>query len=240
MKRRKLIALLVASAMVIGAVTACDTPATDTSASESSASSETESVTTETTEVTIDLEGYKELSVADVSDEGDDKIMIYGYNSDFWALQKMLAPYAKKEPLTKVLVIGCGGAAKAAALAALKLRMSVSVANRDFRKAREFCFNGGGMIPLRLDQIPKIAPNCDILIYALPVRLDGLDELPLEGRVVVEANYKDPCLQSLCEAAGATYISGIDWLKEQAVAGYRLMTGIEPDEARVRACCAPQ
>ncbi|MCR5745998.1 MAG: hypothetical protein K6G41_09370 [Bacteroidales bacterium] len=180
----------------------------------------------------------RELYAVNILKKKDGKI--YGYNSDFWALQKMLAPYAKKESRTKVLVIGCGGAAKAAALAALKLRMSVSVANRDFRKAREFCFNGGGMIPLRLDQIPKIAPNCDILIYALPVRLDVLDELPLEGRVVVEANYKDPCLLSLCEAAGATYISGIDWLKEQAVAGYRLMTGIEPDEARVRACCAPQ
>ena len=91
MKRRKLIALLLASAMVIGAVTACDTPATDTSASESSASSETESVTTETTEVTIDLEGYKELSVADVSDEGDDKIMIYGYNSEFIGLAEKYA-----------------------------------------------------------------------------------------------------------------------------------------------------
>ena len=91
MKRRKLIALLLASAMVIGAVTACDTPATDTSASESSASSETESVTTETTEVTIDLEGYKELSVADASDEGDDKIMIYGYNSEFIGLAEKYA-----------------------------------------------------------------------------------------------------------------------------------------------------
>ncbi|MBQ1574397.1 MAG: hypothetical protein IIZ78_25025, partial [Clostridiales bacterium] len=91
MKRRKLIALLLTSAMVIGAVTACDTPATDTSASESSASSETESVTTETTEVTIDLEGYKELSVADASDEGDDKIMIYGYNSEFIGLAEKYA-----------------------------------------------------------------------------------------------------------------------------------------------------
>jgi shikimate 5-dehydrogenase len=54
----------------------------------------------------------------------------------------------------------------------------------------------------------------------------------------VEPNYKDPCLQAPCEAAGATYISGMDWLKEQAIAGYRLMTGIEPDEASVRACCA--
>jgi hypothetical protein len=30
----------------------------------------------------------------------------------------------------------------------------------------------------------------------------------------------------------------MDWLREQAISGYRLMTGIEPDEERVRACCA--
>ena len=68
---------------------------------------------------------------------------IYGYNSDFWALQRLLTPYVNREQRPQVLVIGCGGAAKAAALAALKLKMSVRVANRDFRKAREFCFTGG-------------------------------------------------------------------------------------------------
>lgn len=163
---------------------------------------------------------------------------IYGYNSDFWALKKMLAPYAQSGKRTKVLVIGCGGAAKAAALAALKLRMSVTVANRDFRKAREFCFTGGGMIPVRLEQAAELAGQMDILIYTLPLRTDLVDRLPLEGRVVVEPNYKDPCLREMCEAAGATYISGMDWLGEQAIAGYQLMTGIEPDAVRVKACCA--
>lgn len=179
----------------------------------------------------------RELYAVNILKKKDGKI--YGYNSDFWALQKMLAPYVKKESRAKVLVVGCGGAAKAAALAALKLRMSVTVANRDFRKAREFCFTGGGMIPLRLEQAKDHAAGMDIIVYALPVRTPLVDELPLEGKVVVEANYKDPCLKELCEAAGATYISGMDWLKEQAIAGYRLMTGIEPDEASVRACCAP-
>lgn len=64
MKRRKLIALLLTSAMVIGAVTACDNPMVDTAPSESAPTTESETVTTETTGVTIDLEGYKELSVA--------------------------------------------------------------------------------------------------------------------------------------------------------------------------------
>lgn len=163
---------------------------------------------------------------------------IYGYNSDFWALQKLLEPYAGQERRPRVLVIGCGGAAKAAALAALKLRMSVMVANRDFRKARDFCFNGGGMIPLRLEQAGQHLAGTDILIYGLPVRIDLVDKLPQRLRAVVEANYKDPCLESFCTEAGIPYISGLDWLREQAVSGYRLMTGVEPDEERVKACCA--
>ncbi len=178
----------------------------------------------------------RELYAVNILKKKDGKI--YGYNSDFWALKKMLAPYAQPGKRARVLVIGCGGAAKAAALAALKLRMSVTVANRDFRKAREFCFTGGGMIPVRLEQAAELAGQMDILIYTLPLRTDLVDRLPLEGRVVVEPNYKDPCLREMCEAAGATYISGMDWLGEQAIAGYQLMTGIEPDAVRVKACCA--
>jgi hypothetical protein len=35
-------------------------------------------------------------------------------------------------------------------------------------------------------------------------------------------------------------MSGMEWLGEQAIAGYQLMTGIEPDAVRVKACCAQQ
>ena len=163
---------------------------------------------------------------------------IYGYNSDFWALQDLLRPLVEHGHRKKVLVIGCGGAAKAAALAALKLRMSVSVANRDFRKAREFCFTGGGMIPMRLEQVPAHQDTFEVIIYAIPVKIGLADTLPLAGRTVVEANYKDPCLKERCEKEGAHYISGLDWLERQAVSGYRLMTDREPDEACLKACCA--
>ena len=128
----------------------------------------------------------RELFAVNILKKKDGKI--YGYNSDFWALQKLLGPYASREKRPRVLVIGCGGAAKAAALAALKLRMSVMVANRDFQKARNFCFSGGGMIPLRLEQVPQHSASIDVLIYAIPVRIDLIDALPLEGRVVVEPN----------------------------------------------------
>lgn len=163
---------------------------------------------------------------------------IYGYNSDFWALQDLLRPLAEPGRRVKVLVIGCGGAGKAAALAALKLRMSVTVANRDFRKARDFCFTGGGMVPVRLEQVPAFQDVFEIIIYALPVKIDLVDTLPLAGRTVVEANYKDPCLKERCLREGIRYISGLDWLSRQAVAGYQLMTDRKPDEACIQAYCA--
>ena len=124
-------------------------------------------------------EAFKKIDIADtiarelysvnILKKKDGKI--YGYNSDFWALQRLLSPYADRRERPRVLVIGCGGAAKAAALAALKLRMSVMVANRDYRKAREFCFTGGGMIPLKLDQVPSMATQANIIIYALPLQI---------------------------------------------------------------------
>lgn len=178
----------------------------------------------------------RELLAVNILCKKNDRI--YGYNSDFWAIQRLLTPYKDKTRRPRVLVIGCGGAAKAAALAALKLRMQVMVANRDFRKVRDFCFTGGGMIPLRLEQAPQYLAQADILIYGLPLRIDLVDSLPQNLRVVVEANYKDPCLMQACSDRGIPYISGLDWLREQAISGYRLMTGIEPDEERVRACCA--
>lgn len=178
----------------------------------------------------------RELFTVNIVKKQDGKI--YGYNSDFWAIQKILTPYVDRTNRPLALVIGCGGAAKAAALAALKLRMSVMVANRDFHKARSFCFTGGGMIPLRLEQVAPHWKAARIIIYALPVGLDLVEKLPVAGKVVIEANYKDPFLQERCAREGAVYVPGITWLCEQAIAGYQLMTGIEPNVESVKACCA--
>lgn len=91
---------------------------------------------------------------------------------------------------------------------------------------------------MRLEQVPAFQDSFAIIIYAIPVKIGLADTLPLAGRTVVEANYKDPCLKERCLREGATYISGLDWLAGQAVSGYRLMTGREPDEACVQAFCA--
>ena len=92
MRINRLTALLLSTAMVTGIVTSCNLPAEEsTTVSETTETVQTETTVTETTAIPDDLEGYKELSVADVTDEDEGKIMIYGYNSEFVGLAEKYA-----------------------------------------------------------------------------------------------------------------------------------------------------
>lgn len=94
MKKSKLVALLLVSAMITGAVTSCNQDVPDpTTVPETSetTSTETSATESETTEAPDDLDGYKELDVADVADKDDGKILIYSYNSEFVGLAEKYA-----------------------------------------------------------------------------------------------------------------------------------------------------
>ena len=89
MKTKKVLALLMSSAMLVGSITACNSA----DPTESETSQETEQTTTATSETAEpeDLPGYKERSVTDVTDESDGKIVIYSYNAEFIALAEKYA-----------------------------------------------------------------------------------------------------------------------------------------------------
>jgi len=134
---------------------------------------------------------------------------IVGYNSDFLGVRKILEDNDFGPDLT-ALVVGYGGAGKAAAAAARSLGMDVVICNRSIKAE--------GIRPL--EEAPLIAEVSDIMIYTLPVPIKGI-----YCGCILEANYKSPCY------AGTTadYIPGTEWLKSQAVTGYALMTGEDPN-----------
>ena len=103
-------------------------------------------------------------------------------------------------------VVGFGGAGKAALAAAEDLGLDT----RLYRHAEV----AGGV-------------QADVIIYTLPRAVEGIDRL--ECAHLLEANYKDPCL-----AGRPGYIPGSAWLLMQAVTGYALMTGEDPDPAPMR------
>ena len=118
---------------------------------------------------------------------------IAAYNSDFLAVRELL----KEAGAKSVTVIGLGGAGRAALAAAEDLGLPVR--------------------GLHHDEIADGVSD-DVIIYTLPSTVPGCDRL--NCRVIIEANYKDPCLT---EHNG--YVSGLEWLRAQARLGFGILTG---------------
>lgn len=108
---------------------------------------------------------------------------------------------ARNGDIKTAAVIGFGGAGKAALAAAEDVGL----------KTRLYRHNG-----------IAAGVESDVIIYTLPRWVEGADKLACKH--LIEANYKDPVLEGY-----AGYISGRDWLIQQAVTGYELMTGKKPD-----------
>ncbi len=151
-------------------------------------------------------------------------------NTDFWAVCQLLRLNMPPLETPRVLVVGCGGAGRSAAMAATNLHLETVVANRDFDKAARYCRAAGGMQPMTLEKAAEHLSEFGIVIYTLPLEI-SLARLILERPEIIklEANYLDPCL------SGPNYISGKQWLVAQAAAGFRVMTGRIPDWERLNA-----
>ena len=152
---------------------------------------------------------------------------IVGYNTDVAGV--VLAVREAGLPVSEALVVGCGGAGRAAAVAALRLGCRVTLANRTPSRAAALADDlGCDWIPT--EGIAALSP--DLVIYTVPGPMDGFPEFP--EAIILEANYRTPCL----EGRGKAYISGRRWLLFQAVAGYEIFTGETPDaDAMFRIFC---
>ena len=152
---------------------------------------------------------------------------IYGYNTDYLAVRRMVK---ELESVDKALVIGCGGAGKAAALACRDEGLETIIANRTEEKAEAFA-SEIGIKAMGLDDAQNLltiltlgnraAKKNILVIYAIPEEDGIISKDILSHATVIEANYKDPCLNPE---------SGLKWLKYQAVESFRIFTGITPDE----------
>ncbi|MCK9628541.1 MAG: hypothetical protein M0R37_08115 [Bacteroidales bacterium] len=152
--------------------------------------------------------------------------LVHSFNSDYGGVQECIREYSRQD--SKVTVLGCGGAGKAAALAAAGLGCRVSVINRSFDKAdafaRRFSMQAG-----RLEEASSTIKHSEIIINTLSEHLTLLNDIDFSGKTILEANYKSPQLDFLQKNNSVNYISGRYWLLYQAVQSFRLFTGLEPD-----------
>ena len=140
----------------------------------------------------------------------------------------------------RVLLLGSGGAGRAAAGAVLARGGLVTVTgipeDQAFALGEEL-----GCVAVEWSRIPEI--DYDVLIHATPVGMFpdvGRCVVPEEwirpDRVVIDAVYVPArtALLAAAEARGCTCLRGGLWFVGQAVEQFRLFTGREPDEALMR------
>lgn len=152
---------------------------------------------------------------------------IKAFNSDFRGVKQCIINAGFKAGDT-ALVVGAGGAGKAAAAAAKDLGLETAITNRTLRKAEAMAeFMGLELLPFDRSH------SVDLLIYTVPGPIDGVERF--SGRAVLEACYANPTFTKEGLALkGVRYIDGKEWHYQQAVAGYGLMTGEEPDREATR------
>ena len=139
-----------------------------------------------------------------------------GYNTDVNGV--VLSLRETGISFADALVVGTGGAARAAVYAAQQLGCRVTVTGRSLEKASAL-----GCPAVSFGEASALHP--DVVIYTLPGRVPVPAGLPFAGAVVLEAEYRIP---QLTDVPCRQYVSGRRWMLGQAAAGYGIFTGEEP------------
>lgn len=150
---------------------------------------------------------------------------IVGYNTDADGVLLSLQE-AGVQP-QEAVVLGAGGAGRAAAVAALQLGCRVTILNRTEARAEELAARLG-CAWRSMEDLSLVLTHATLLLYTIPGRIETLNPASLFGHTILEADYRHPSLTGI---PGCRYISGRRWLLHQAVAGYGLFTGETPDVA---------
>ncbi len=184
---------------------------------------------------------------------------IVAANSDYSGIKMVLGDHFEidenKNGIKKIktLVIGCGGAGMAAACASSDLGMKTVIVNRTYAAVERFVSRPGNekIIAGKMHDLDELMEASQLIIYTVPVVMEELCRLPkrfFTGKSIFEANYRNPSFtreyrgmrlgkngitfrkDSIGIPQRCYYLSGEIWLMAQAITGFRLLTGEDPDE----------
>ncbi len=153
---------------------------------------------------------------------------VEAHNTDFVGVTNSILKGCDKIEGLKTLVIGCGGAGRAAAIASLSLNLETTIINRHQEKTLEFIDSlkkSGYHSPAaaNFSDIKELVNQNDIIIYTLPLSIDAILNIDFSGKLVIEANYRNPSLDT---KKCAKYIGGREWLTFQAEAAWEIINSI--------------
>jgi len=153
---------------------------------------------------------------------------LYGFNTDTAGVVRPLQERMSLEK-AKILVLGAGGAARAAVFGLKERGAEVYILNRTAGPAQKLARSARARVIKRAD-LKKL--SLDVIINATPVGMGNTREAPLneneiKARYVFDMIY-DPVetrLLKMAKAAGAEVIPGIEMFVQQAARQFEIWTG---------------
>jgi len=148
-----------------------------------------------------------------------------GFNTDAAGVIKALETTGLDLRNRRFVVLGAGGAGRAAAFSLKREGAKVTVVNRTFDKACRAAADFG-VEAARLPELRGLLSAADGLVVAISGR-----ETPAEpgwlrkGSVLLDARYPESFFSEAASGRGCRVVSGETWLFHQALQAYRLFTG---------------
>lgn len=149
-----------------------------------------------------------------------------GFNTDYLGVLNAL----KKNKVTlkhkKVLLLGGGNAAKAVLYAIKNCECEVVMVNRASDKARRLAEKFEAKFET-IQNLPNIIGNFDLLISTLPNEYITIKKewFTNPDLIIFDANYSKSKFAEIAKQLKLKYISGLEWLVNQAIPALKTFTG---------------
>ncbi len=154
---------------------------------------------------------------------------LYGFNTDAAGIVRPLERRLNTLEAARILVLGAGGAARAAVFGLKERGSEVYILNRSLTAAKKLARQARARTIKRAD-LKKLA--FDVIINATPVGMGNTRETPLQdkeinARFVFDMVYDPPetRLLKLAKERGAQIIPGIEMFVHQAARQFEIWTG---------------
>jgi len=150
---------------------------------------------------------------------------LVGYNTDYLGAVNALRARGVALRGRRALVLGAGGAARAAVFGLLLAGSRVTIVNRTASKAESIARRAGcAWIPW--DRKDDAVLSSEIIVSCRSVPERAFDpKLLRSDHVVLDALYPESRLVEDAGNLGCTVLSGRDWLLHQAAPGFKLLAG---------------
>lgn len=155
---------------------------------------------------------------------------LHGYNTDCYGVTQSFKDAGITLKDKRCIVIGAGGAGKAAAYGMSKEGADVIIINRTNSAAKKAA-KVIGCKSKKFEELKEQVKKANIIISALPQKINSVKKEWLNSsQIVFDANYKNSPLISIARKKDCVIINAENWLLNQAVRAYELFLGEKADK----------